>query len=207
MKLRIIPSIALLLLVSACASSPPPRYGESPRGYGPPPAARCYDCGVVERIEVVYVTGESSGTGAVLGGIVGGVLGNQVGKGDGKTAATVAGAVIGGVVGNKIDKAHEGGKVVTRTERQCHTEQVTEDKVIAHTVSYRLADGSTGSQRMDTAPEIGSRLSVGESTRTVGYDVTYRYEGRTATVRMDHKPGDRLPVIDGQVVTQSQPTK
>jgi uncharacterized protein YcfJ len=32
--------------------------------------------------------------------------------------------------------------------------------------------------------------------------VTYRYEGAEHTVRMDDKPGDRLPVIDGQVVTQ-----
>lgn len=104
MKTRLIPAAALVLLVSACASSPPPRYGEAPRGYGPPSAARCYDCGVVERIDVVYVTGESSGTGAVLGGIVGGVLGNQVGKGDGKKAATVAGAVGGAVAGNAIEK-------------------------------------------------------------------------------------------------------
>ena len=37
----------------------------------------------------------------------------------------------------------------------------------------------------------------------VGYDVTYRYDGREQTVRLDDEPGDRLPVIDGQVVLQT----
>ena len=30
----------------------------------------------------------------------------------------------------------------------------------------------------------------------------YRLDGRVNTVRMDQQPGARLPVIDGQVVTQ-----
>ena len=38
--------------------------------------------------------------------------------------------------------------------------------------------------------------------KTIAYDVTYRYDGQERTIRMDEKPGDRLPVIDGQVVTQ-----
>ena len=38
--------------------------------------------------------------------------------------------------------------------------------------------------------------------KTVGYDVTYRYDGAERTVRMDERPGERLPVVDGQVVTQ-----
>src|SRR3546814_14876287 len=49
----------------------------------------------------------------------------------------------------------------------------------------------------------GSRISLGTQDKTVGYDVTYRYEGTEQTIRMDQKPGDRLPVIDGQVVTQT----
>jgi uncharacterized protein YcfJ len=54
--------------------------------------------------------------------------------------------------------------------------------------------------RMGSKP--GTRISLGSEDRTVGYKVTYRYDGHENTVRMDHKPGDRLPVIDGQVVTQ-----
>ena len=33
--------------------------------------------------------------------------------------------------------------------------------------------------------------------------MTYRYDGQEQTIRMDEKPGERLPVIDGQVVTQT----
>src|SRR3546814_19232511 len=55
--------------------------------------------------------------------------------------------------------------------------------------------------RMGSKP--GSRTSLGTQDKTVGYDVTYRYEGTEQTIRMDQKPGDRLPVIDGQVVTQT----
>ena len=49
----------------------------------------------------------------------------------------------------------------------------------------------------------GSRIALGDASKTVGYDVTYRYDGQEKTVRMDDKPGQRLPVIDGQVVTQT----
>nr|MBA3486815.1 hypothetical protein [Lysobacter sp.] len=37
----------------------------------------------------------------------------------------------------------------------------------------------------------------------VGYDVTYRYMGAEQTVRMDERPGERLPVVDGEVVVQT----
>lgn len=139
--------------------------------------------------------------GTVIGAVVGGLLGHQVGKGNGRTAATVAGAVAGGYAGHEIDKRHEGGQVVTRTEQQCHDEAVSSRRTIGYDVTYRTADGSTESKRMDSRPSIGSRIALGSSRAVVGYDVTYEYQGRTATVRMDHKPGDRLPVIDGAVVT------
>ena len=48
----------------------------------------------------------------------------------------------------------------------------------------------------------GKRIALGDDTRTIVYDVRYSFDGETRTVRMDQKPGTRLPVIDGQVVTQ-----
>lgn len=141
--------------------------------------------------------------GTVIGAVVGGLLGHQVGKGSGRTAATVAGAVAGGYAGHAIDKRHEGGQVVTRTEQQCHDEAVSSSHTIGYDVSYRNADGSTDSKRLESRPSIGSRIALGSARTVVGYDVTYRYEGKTATVRMDQKPGDRLPVVDGAVVTAS----
>lgn len=160
----------------------------------------CQDVVVQERL--AERDGNVGGT--VAGAVIGGLLGNQVGGGNGKKAATAAGAVAGGVIGNQVDKRHVGGRVVNRTERQCHTEQRTAEssRITGYNVSYRKADGSTGSMRMDSKP--GERVSLGNENQTVGYDVTYRYDGQEKTVRMDNRPAsDRLPVLDGQVVTQT----
>src|SRR3546814_3764011 len=104
---------------------------------------------------------------------------------------------------NRVDRNHVGGQVVNRTERQRHTVTDTSESshVVGYDVTYRTADGSTDTMRMGSKP--GSRISLGTQDKTVGYDVTYRYEGTEQTIRMDQKPGDRLPVIDGQVVTQT----
>lgn len=142
--------------------------------------------------------------GTVAGAVIGGLVGNQVGKGNGRKAATVAGAVAGGFIGNKVDKRHVGGQVVNRTEQQCHTETSTStsSKTVAWNVTYRNPDGTTGTMRMGSKP--GSRIALGTEDNVVGYDVTYSYQGAEHTVRMDQKPvGDRLPVVDGQIVTQT----
>jgi uncharacterized protein YcfJ len=140
--------------------------------------------------------------GTVAGALIGGLVGNQVGKGDGRKAATVAGAAAGGYIGNRVDRKHVGGKVVTRTERQCHTvsEATSSSRTVAWNVTYRNPDGSTDTMRTDRKP--GSRIPLGSEKTVIGYDVTYRYQGQDQHVRMDDKPGARLPVIDGQVVTQ-----
>jgi len=164
------------------------------------PREVCEDVVVQERLP------ERDGNvgGTVAGAVIGGLLGNQVGKGNGRKAATAAGAVAGGVIGNQVDKRHVGGRVVQRTERQCHTEQTASEssRVTGYNVTYRKADGSTGTMRMDKQP--GNRVALGNTSQTIGYDVTYRFNGEEKKVRMDDKPAsDRLPVIDGQVVTQT----
>ena len=37
----------------------------------------------------------------------------------------------------------------------------------------------------------------------VGYNVKYRIGDETGTVRMDHKPGDTIPLKDGELVLSS----
>jgi uncharacterized protein YcfJ len=159
----------------------------------------CEDVAVQERLP------ERDGNvgGTVAGAVIGGLIGNQVGGGNGRKLATVGGAVAGGYIGNKVDKNHVGGKVVTRTERQCHTvnSTSTSSRTVAWNVTYRNPDGTTGSMRTEKKP--GSRIALGDGSKTVGYDVTYQLDGEQHTVRMDQKPGARLPVIDGQVVTQT----
>ena len=164
------------------------------------PKEVCEDVVVQERLP------EKDGNvgGTVAGAVIGGLLGNQVGGGSGKKAATAAGAIAGGVIGNKVDKDKERGQVVTRTERQCHMEDTVSEssKVTGYNVTYRNADGTTGTMRMASKP--GNRIAMGNTDRVLGYDVTYLLDGQQGTLRMDSKPqGDRLPVVDGQVVTST----
>lgn len=163
------------------------------------PREVCEDVVVQERLP------ERDGNvgGTVAGAVIGGLLGNQIGGGNGKKAATAAGAVAGGFIGNRVDRNHVGGRVVNRTERQCHTVSDTSQssKVVAYNVTYRNPDGTTGTMRTESKP--GSRIALGSENRVVGYDVTYRYQGQEQTVRMDERPTQRLPVVNGQVVTQT----
>ena len=141
--------------------------------------------------------------GTVAGALIGGLIGNQVGGGNGSKAATAAGAVAGGFVGNRVDRNHVGGRVVTGTDRQCRTVQSSSQstRVVAYNVTYRNPDGTTGTMRTGSKP--GNRISLGSENEVVGYDVTYRYQGQEQTIRLDERPGQRLPVIDGEVVTQT----
>ena len=165
---------------------------------GTAPREVCEDVTVQDRLP------ERDGNvgGTVAGALIGGLVGNQVGDGNGRKAATVAGAAAGGYIGNRVDRKHVGGKVVTRTERQCRTvsEATSSSRTVAWNVTYRNPDGTTDTMRTDRKP--GSRIPLGTEKTVIGYDVTYRYRGEEQHLRMDDKPGARLPVVDGQVVTQ-----
>ncbi len=163
------------------------------------PREVCNDVVVQERLP------ERDGNvgGTVAGAVIGGLVGNQVGGGNGRKLATVAGAVAGGYAGREIDRRHVGGQVVNRTDRRCRTVNSTSTnaRTVAWNVTYRNPDGTTASMRSDSKP--GERVAVGDIEKTVGYDVTYRWDGQQRTVRMDQDPGARLPVIDGRVATQT----
>lgn len=163
------------------------------------PREVCNDVVVQERLP------ERDGNvgGTVAGAVIGGLVGNQVGGGNGRKLATVAGAVAGGYAGREIDRRHVGGQVVNRTDRRCRTVNSTSTnaRTVAWNVTYRDPDGTTASMRSDSKP--GERIAVGDIEKTVGYDVTYRWDGQQRTVRMDQDPGARLPVIDGRVATQT----
>jgi uncharacterized protein YcfJ len=161
------------------------------------PQQVCHDEVVQERLP------ERDGLkgGTIAGALIGGVLGNQAGSGNGKTLATVAGAVAGGYAGREIDRRHDGGDVVARTEQKCETQNVPSSQVIGYDVTYRLPDGTTTTRRREASQPVGSRVALGSHSHVVGYDVTYAYRGRTETIRMDRRPGDRLSIVGGEVVT------
>jgi uncharacterized protein YcfJ len=101
-----------------------------------------------------------------------------------RIAGTAIGAVVGGLVGNQVG----GGK----------------GKTLA-TVAGAVGGGYAGN-RIQASRQHGEVTSSVErkcstvnnpSSKIVGYDVRYTYNGVTRTVRMDHDPGDRVQVQEG----------
>jgi uncharacterized protein YcfJ len=77
------------------------------------------------------------------------------------------------------------------------------------TVAGAAAGGYAGNQVQKnmqqkdvvTTTERRCRTVNDASQKLVGYDVTYRLDGKEAVVRMPTRPGATLPVRDGKVVT------
>lgn len=101
----------------------------------------------------------------IAGGVIGAVLGSHVGGGSGRFAATAVGSMVGGMAGREIyDQSQRNRYVRPGVVRVCDPEPV------------RGGD---------------SRYSSGDAS---AYDVTYEYNGRRYTRRMDYHPGDRIRV-------------
>jgi len=104
----------------------------------------------------------------------------------------IAGMVAGGLAGGLLGSAVGGGN----------------GKTLA-TVAGAAAGGYAGNriqknmQEKDVVATTEHRCkTVNEkSQKVVGYDVTYRLDGKDGVTRMSFKPGPTLPVKDGQVVT------
>ena len=56
-----------------------------------------------------------------------------------------------------------------------------------------------------TTTETVCKTVTDVSERTVGFDVDYRIGDKAGRVRMDHDPGDVIPLRDGQLVLASAP--
>ena len=107
----------------------------------------------------------------VVGGIAGAVLGSKVGGGTGTYAATAIGSMVGGMAGRQIyDQTQRDRYVRPGVVRVCDPEPVR-DGYSGNYGGYRTGDG-----------------------RANAYDVTYEYNGRRYTRRMDYHPGDRVRV-------------
>ncbi len=105
----------------------------------------------------------------VVGGIAGAVLGSKVGGGTGTYAATAIGSMVGGMAGRQIyDQTQRNRNVRPGVVTVCDPEP-------AYGNGY------------------GSYSRTGDG-RASAYDVTYEYNGRRYTRRMDYHPGDRVRV-------------
>jgi uncharacterized protein YcfJ len=115
-------------------------------------------------------------------------------KDEHRIAGTAVGAVAGGLLGSTLG----GGK----------------GKTVA-TVAGAAAGGYAGNrvqknmQDKDvvTTTERRCKTVQEKSQKLVGYDVSYRLDGKDGTVRMSTRPGATLPVQDGRVVTTPSPAK
>jgi uncharacterized protein YcfJ len=116
-----------------------------------------------------------SPVGAILGGIAGGVLGHQIGSGRGNAVATGVGAVAGAIVGDKVDP---NGGVIT-------------------------GGANAGPPREQVVQRCRSVDDWREVVR--GYNVTYRYNGRDATVRLPYDPGPSVRVAVA-VIPENSPS-
>lgn len=80
--------------------------------------------------------GHKSGAGAAMGAVAGGAVGNAVGHGSGRALATMAGVIGGAILGDKV----EGEPAPSvQTVRQCQTQTVYQDRVVAYAVEYEYA--------------------------------------------------------------------
>ena len=100
---------------------------------------------------------------------------------------TLAGAVVGGVLGHQIG----GG-----TGREIATVAGAAGGGYAgNRIQKNLQDKDTYS-----TTEHKCQTVYDHSTKTVGYEVRYRLGDQESTVKMDHDPGERIAVRDGQLV-------
>lgn len=100
---------------------------------------------------------------------------------------TVAGAVIGGVLGSEVGDG-SGKKVAA--------------------VVGAAAGGYAGNKIQEKMQEANTHEEMQRACNTLhdskeviqGYDVTYRLDGQEQVVRMDHNPGNRIALENGQPV-------
>ena len=110
-------------------------------------------------------------------------------KDQNRIAGTVIGGVLGGLVGNQIGRG--AGNTVA-------------------TVAGAAAGGYAGNtvqknmQNSDTVATTEHRCKTvyDTSEKIVGYDVSYRLNGKEDHVQLAYDPGNRIPVKDGKLVLE-----
>lgn len=104
-----------------------------------------------------------------------------------RITGSAIGAVVGGVIGNQIGSG-TGKKLAT--------------------VAGAAAGGYAGNRIQKRAQERNTITTTEQHCETVydsheeqdGFEVHYRLGDEEGTVRMDHDPGERIPVRDGKLV-------
>ncbi|MBI5460562.1 MAG: glycine zipper 2TM domain-containing protein [Gammaproteobacteria bacterium] len=108
-------------------------------------------------------------------------------KDEHRVLGTVTGALIGGVLGNQVGGG-TGKKLAT-------VAGAAAGGYAGNTVQKNMQANDTY-----TATEQRCQTVTDTHKEVIGYDVSYRLGDTQGKVRMDHKPGDRIPVENGQLV-------
>lgn len=104
-----------------------------------------------------------------------------------RVTGTVIGGVAGGLLGNRI--GHGRGKTVA-----------TVAGAAGGAYAGNQVQKSMQNNDVVTTTKRVCKTVYDKSQKVVGYDITYRLEGKEEVVRTSFKPGATLPVKNGQVV-------
>lgn len=102
-------------------------------------------------------------------------------KDERRIAGTAIGAVVGGIIGHQIGGG-DGKKIATAAG-------AAGGGYAGSKIQKRMQEKNTY-----TTTEKDCQTVYDESQKQIGYDVSYRLDGKEGTVRMDRDPGARIPV-------------
>lgn len=112
----------------------------------------------------------------------------QPAKDKNRITGSAIGAAIGGVVGHQFGGG--SGK-----------DWATAGGAIAGGVAGNKVQKDMQEKNTRTTTQERCNTVMKNRSRTEGYEVTYRFNDQQDTLRMEQKPGERLPVENGEVVT------
>jgi uncharacterized protein YcfJ len=107
-----------------------------------------------------------------------------------QVTGSVLGAVLGGVIGHQIGGG-SGKKIAT-------VAGAAAGGYAGNRVQKRMQDNNTV-----TTTHAVCRTVYDSHQENIGYDVRYQLGDKQGMTRMDHHPGDRIPVQDGKLVTDA----
>lgn len=115
-------------------------------------------------------------------------------KDQNRIAGTVAGGVAGGLLGSTIGRGN--GKTLATVAG-------------AAGGAYAGNQVQKSMQEKDVVTETETRCKTvfDSSKKVVGYDVTYRLDGKEKVVRTSFNPGTRIPVKDGKLILNAPEAK
>jgi uncharacterized protein YcfJ len=110
----------------------------------------------------------------------------------------ITGTVIGGVAGGLLGSTIGGGKGKT---------VATVAGAAGGAYAGNRVQKNMQEKDVETTTERRCKTVNETSKKLVGYDVTYRLDGKVSVVRTSFKPGATIPVKDGQLVLDSPAAK